>query len=536
MTLRTRCIARASALLVAAAALTACGGGGGDGGGGGSGPLSITTAMVDDGVIDRDYSETIASTGGRGTKSFSISSGALPAGLSMSASGAISGVPTGPAGSASFTVQVTDSADTPATDTQALTIDIVEPLEITTAVLADTGINVDYAATVAATGGTAPYTFSVSSGELPAGVALATNGSLTGTVSPGATTEAFQIAVQDSSSPPLSAEQPYTVRVAMEIATAVLADADGGFPYNDSLLVLGGLPPYDWSLTGGTLPPGLTGPDAATGVINGTPIAACTATNASLSVQVVDSDIPAVIAGRSGIGLAVNTTTPQFTAGQLPNGRINISYDQQIQVTGGVPPYSFAVTSGSLPSQLSLNAATGRITGTPDTLETQGFEVTVTDDCPVSFQGNLTLTIAPESLGRNDSIATATPLPGNGTYSASISPSGDPNGILDPDEDFYRITTTATSTITIDINAQVLNSPLDPVIELLDGGGNVLNQCVSPTFVSECVNDDEELGVALDSLLQVRINGAGTFYIHVLDWGSNARPDFVYDLVISGVN
>jgi len=63
-----------------------------------------------------------------------------------------------------------------------------------------------------------------------------------------------------------------------------------------------------------------------------------------------------------------------------------------------------------------------------------------------------------------------------------------------------------------------------------------LNQCVSPTFVAECISDDEDPGVDLDSLLQLRVNGAGTFYIHVLDWGSNARPDLVYDLVISGVN
>lgn len=140
------------------------------------------------------------------------------------------------------------------------------------------------------------------------------------------------------------------------------------------------------------------------------------------------------------------------------------------------------------------------------------------------------------ATGRNDSIATATPLPGSGTYSASISPSGDPNGILAPDEDYYRITTTATSTITIDINAQALGSPLDAVIEVLDSGGNVLNQCISPTFVSECIDDDEDPGVNLDSLLQLRVNGAGSFYIHVLDWGSNARPDLVYDLVITGVN
>jgi hypothetical protein len=521
--------------LVAAAALVACGGGG-DGGGALGGPLTISTTTVDDGVIGSAYNETVATTGGSGTKTFSIGSGALPAGLAMSTAGAITGTPTGPAGSASFTVQVTDSATTPATDTQALSIDIVEPLAITTAVLADTSVGDNYAASIAATGGAAPYTFTVASGELPAGIALGANGNIAGTVSNSATTQSFELQVADSSSPPLTVIQGYTVRVAIEIATAALTDAAGGVPYSDALVVRGGLPPYDWSLTAGALPAGLAGPDALSGVISGTPDPICSATNASLSVQVVDSDTPTMSASRAGIGLTVNPAELEFSATQLLNGRINTAYDQQIQVSGGVPPYSFALTGGSLPSQLSLNANSGRITGTPDTEETQAFEITVTDACPVSTAGDFTLTISSAPLGRNDSIATATPLPGNGTYSASISPSGDPNGILDPDEDYYRITTTATSTITIDINAQLLGSPLDAVIEVLDAGGNVLNLCESPLFVSECIDDDEVPGVTLDSLLQLRVNGVSTFYIHVLDWSSNARPDFVYDLVISGVN
>jgi hypothetical protein len=526
---------RAFAAMVAAASLAACGGGGGDGGGNG-GPLAISTTSVDDGVIGAAYSETVASTGGRGTKTFSITAGALPAGLAMSGSGAITGTPTGPAGSVSFTVQVADSADTPATDTQALTIDIVEPLEITTAALADGSVGDGYSSGILATGGTTPYTFSVAGGELPAGIALGAGGSITGTVGSSATTETFTLRATDSSSPPLTVTRDYTIRIAMEIATGALADATGGVPYSDALVARGGLPPYDWSLTSGALPAGLTGPDAASGVISGTPVAACAASNASLTVQVTDSDTPSMIASRAGIGLTVNPAALEFSASTLPNGMPGTAYDQQIPVTGGVPPYSYALTGGSLPSQLSLDPNTGRITGTPDTLETQSFQVTVTDACPVAAQGNLTLTIAAAPLGRNDSIATATTLPGNGTYAASISPSGDPNGILDPDEDYYRVTATATSTVTIDINAQVLGSPLDAVIEILDAGGNVLNQCVSPNFVSECVSDDEDLGVLLDSLLQLRVNGAGTFYIHVVDWGSNARPDLVYDLVLSGVN
>jgi hypothetical protein len=140
------------------------------------------------------------------------------------------------------------------------------------------------------------------------------------------------------------------------------------------------------------------------------------------------------------------------------------------------------------------------------------------------------------AASRNDSIADATTLAGNGTYSASISPAGDPNTTFEPDQDYYRIHTNARSTVTIDIDAQVNGSPLDPVIEVVNSAGTVLNQCGSPAFTSACVSDDEVLGIQRDSLLQLRVTGATTFYVHVVDWSGNARPDFVYDLVISGVN
>ncbi len=96
--------------------------------------------------------------------------------------------------------------------------------------------------------------------------------------------------------------------------------------------------------------------------------------------------------------------------------------------TGGVPPYSFEITSGVLPSQLAI-APDGRITGTPDTEETQAFTVTVTDSCPDTTATQAFSITVSVSLGRNDSIADATVLPGDGTYSASISPSGHPNTV-----------------------------------------------------------------------------------------------------------
>jgi hypothetical protein len=518
---------------MALAVVAACGGGG-DGGGGGGGPLNITNTTADDGVIGSAYNDTIASTGGSGNKTFSISAGALPAGLSIGSNGAITGTPTGPAGTANFTVSVTDSAATPATDTQALSIDIVEPLAITTATLVDTSVGVAYNANVVATGGTEPYTFTVSVGSLPDGISISADGELSGTVLGSATTEDFEIEAADSSSPQMTETRGYTVRVTLGITTTALTDASGGIPYTDTLAVQGGRPPYVWSLIAGALPTGLSGPDPTTGVISGTPDAACAAATSSLTVQVEDSDSPTMTDTQAGVELLVTVPGLSIDTAALPNATLNAAYDQQLRAVGGVPPYSFAITSGSLPNQLAI-AVDGRITGTPDTAETQSFNVRVTDTCPNTAVRTLSITVS-AALGRNDSIADATVLPGNGTYSASISPSGHPNTLLDPDEDYYSITTASASTVTVDINGDVNGSPLDSVIEIVAANGVQLNTCGAPIFNTACEDDDETPGVDLDSFLQIQVGAGITFYIHVVDWGSNARPDKLYDLVISGVN
>ncbi len=425
--------------------VASCGGGGSDGGG--SAPLSITTTTTNAGVVGIAYTQTISATGGSGTRNFSVSAGALPAGLALSAVGVISGTPAGPAGSANFTVSVTDTAQQPATDTQALSIDVVDPLVIT---------------------------------------------------------------------------------------TTALPDATGGESYSASLEAQGGLLPLTWTLTAGTLPAGLTGPDPASGAIGGTPDPACVAAAAALTVQVTDSGTPAQSDTQAAISLAVEPAALEITTATLPAGTVGAAYNT-IVGAAGVPPYSFAITAGTLPSQLGINEATGQITGAPDTVEAQAFDVTVTDACPNTVTRTLGITIS-ISLGRNDTIADATVLPGNGTYSASISPSGHPNTVYAPDEDYYAITTTAASTVTVDINAAVNGSPLDSVIEIVDVNGLQLSTCGAPAFVDACAHDDEDPGIVFDSLLQLQVASATTFYIHVVDWSGNARPDKLYDLVISGVN
>ena len=98
--------------------------------------LTITTTSLPDGVVGQSYTATLEATGGTPSYTWDIVAGALPAGLSLTLpTGEISGTPT-TAETQTFTVQVTDSADPAATDSQELSITInAAPTEPTTVIV-----------------------------------------------------------------------------------------------------------------------------------------------------------------------------------------------------------------------------------------------------------------------------------------------------------------------------------------------------------------------------------------------------------------
>ncbi len=64
--------------------------------------------------------------------------------------------------------------------------------------------------------------------------------------------------------------------------------------------------------------------------------------------------------------------------GSLPNATLNVPYTQTLSASGGVGPYTYAVTSGSLPAGISLSSA-GVVSGTPTSVGASSFTVTATD-------------------------------------------------------------------------------------------------------------------------------------------------------------
>jgi hypothetical protein len=159
-------------------------------------PPQITTTSLPGGRATQPYNFQVQATGGIGALAWSVSAGALPVGLTLSSTGAISGTPTSE-GPSNFTVTVTDSFGQ--SDTQALSITVsAAPLVITTTSLPSGGIGQFYSRPVQATGGTPPLTFSiVPPGTLPPGLGLnQTTGVISGTPI-GIGTSSFTVRVAD---------------------------------------------------------------------------------------------------------------------------------------------------------------------------------------------------------------------------------------------------------------------------------------------------------------------------------------------------
>ena len=123
---------------------------------------------------------------------------------------------------------------------------------------------------------------------------------------------------------------------------------------------------------------------------------------------------------------------PTITTDALPNGAVEAPYDQTLAATGGTAPYSWSVASGTLPSGLTLNPATGEITGTATALETQDvmFEVTDANGQMATVTLPLTITKDPTSVTASV-IPTSTMQGGSVTLSATVgSTVGTPTGTV----------------------------------------------------------------------------------------------------------
>src|SRR6185312_13122457 len=223
----------------------------------GASALTLSPATLPGGTVGSAYSQTLAASGGTGGYSFALSAGTLPAGLSLTSAGVLSGTPT-TATTYSFTIKATDSAGSGGSRAYNVTISPSNTLTLSPASLGGGTVGSVYNQTITATGGTVPYTFAVTAGSVPAGLTLSSGGVLSGTPTT-ATTFSFTVKATDSTG--TIGSQIYNVTIAraniLTLSPATLPNATHSLPYNQKITATGGTAPYRFSVTAGALPTGL---------------------------------------------------------------------------------------------------------------------------------------------------------------------------------------------------------------------------------------------------------------------------------------
>jgi hypothetical protein len=340
--------------------------------------LSVTTSALPGEALGAAYSQALAATGGTPPYTWSLLSGSLPQGLALSSAGSITGT-ANTAGTSSFTIEVTDSAAV--TAAKQLSIVVAGGLSITTAATLPAALlNAGYSQTLTAAGGTPPYTWS---GTLPVGLTLSASGAITG-VPTAAGTFQFTVTVNDSAGLTASRQFTLIVGTGLAITTTAMPGGKVGASYSQALTATGGTPPYTFSTSTGSLPPGLMLHGA---LLSGTPTVPGSYT---FTIQVTDSTSATATEQFTIVitGLAITTSSA------LPSAAVGVAYSQTLAVAGGTPPYTWTLTDGTLPAGLTLSAA-GAITGT--TNDSGAFNVTiqVTDSTSATTSAAFTLAVLP---------------------------------------------------------------------------------------------------------------------------------------------
>jgi Putative Ig domain/Matrixin/Ig-like domain from next to BRCA1 gene len=279
--------------------------------------------------------------------------------------------------SANVTITVTDGSSPPT---------ISSPSTLSGAV----GFAFNYQ--LAVSGGTAPFSWSIVNGSLPAGLTLnSSTGIISGTPTAAASATAT-VQVTDALNRTAQVLINVTVSLpSLSIASASVPQAQVGSQFSYQLSATGGKPPYTWAVTGGALPGGLS-LAASTGVISGTPTA-----GGGFSFAVTATDAQPASASKV-FSMTVALPALTIASASVTQAQVGSQFSYQLSATGGKPPYMWAVTGGALPGGLSLAASTGVITGTPTASGSFSFNIAATDAQPVTASKTFSMTVNPSPL------------------------------------------------------------------------------------------------------------------------------------------
>jgi Putative Ig domain len=192
-------------------------------------------------------------------------------------------------------------------------------------------------------------------------------------------TKTFTLTAKSLVDPTASAKSNVTITPLqpsqLGISTVSLPNGTVGVPLQAILQASGGTPGYTWTISSGSLPPGLI-LGATSGQLSGTP---ASSGSYPFTVRVLDSSSPARSAARSfTMNLASTPPRLAITTTSLPSMTPGLAYNATLSATGGIPPYTWSISAGALPAGLTLSPA-GVIAGTPAAQGTFSFTILVAD-------------------------------------------------------------------------------------------------------------------------------------------------------------
>ncbi|MEZ0487202.1 SdrD B-like domain-containing protein [Fibrella aquatica] len=333
---------------------------------------NLVTSTLPNGQVGTAYSRTLVTSGGTTPYSYTVSTGTLPTGLTLNpTTGVIAGTPSAPATSV-FTIKVTDAKS--CTDVQSFTI-VTSALPVCSLDLLVTPGTCNSATNQYSISGTVTLT------NPTAGNLVITDGakSTTLTITASTTSVAYSLTGLTSGSGSHtvvasltgcgSDNAAYTAPASCTIAPPALAIVVGTPVCNSAT--------NNYTATGTV---SLSNATAGTLTItdNGTTIGTVSVitgqTMASFSVSGISNVAShTVIATLNGLSASTTYLAPtsctvcslSLVTTSLPKGQVGVAYSRLISVTGGTTPYNFSVSAGTLPTGLTLNPTTGRVSGTP---------------------------------------------------------------------------------------------------------------------------------------------------------------------------
>ena len=425
-------------------------------------------------------SGAITASGGTSAYTYAVTAGSLPPGVALGAGGALSGAATS-TGTFNFTVTATDSSTgtgSPYTGSRAYTWAINPPvlaLSPASGNLSGSALTA-YSQAFTASGGTAPYSYgiTVNSGAMPAGLSFS-NGTLSGMPTAAGTVNFTVTATDSTAGGPFSVPGTYSLAIGAPVVTVAPTTLPApviGTAYSQTMSGSGGSAPYSYAVSAGALPAGLT---LAGGTISGTPTAAGAY---SFTIQATDAHS---FSGSQAYSGTIASPVIAVAPATLPGATKGTAYSQTVSGSGGTAPYSFAVTAGALPAGLTLNGATGAITGTPTTVSPYNFTVTATDSttgtgAPFTASRAYSVTVAASSNADLSALAlssgTLSPVFAGGTtsYTAQVA-----NGV----GSITATPTVADAGATVTVNGNTVASGSASPSMALNVGSNAVSVAVT---------------------------------------------------------